>query len=209
MARTRIKICGVTRENDATRAVELGATFVGLNFWPGSPRCVTEEVAFSIVERIRGRANVVGVFVNQPSALVQEITHRVGLDLVQFHGDEGPEQLDLFGADAIKVFRVGSSFDPGVLGDYPNVWGFLFDCDHPSLVGGTGVPWSYETVADLGHDKPIIVAGGLRPANVAQAIARSRADIVDVSSGVEKRPGVKDAELMARFIREVQHAEEE
>jgi phosphoribosylanthranilate isomerase len=209
MSRTRIKICGVTRESDAARAAELGATFVGLNFWPGSPRWVAVEAARSIAERIRGQAKVVGVFVNQPSALVQEISQQVGLDLVQFHGDEGPEQVDLFGAGAIKVFKVGASFDPGVLGDYPDVWGYLFDCDHPSLFGGTGVPWSYETVADLGHDKPIIVAGGLRPSNVAQAIARSRADIVDVSSGVESRPGVKDAELMARFIREVQHAEEE
>ena len=209
MARTRIKICGVTRENDAVKAAELGAAFVGLNFWPGSPRCLAVEAARRIAERIRGQAKVVGIFVNQPSELVQEVAQRVGLDLVQFHGDEGPEQLDRFGASAIKAFRVGESFDPGVLDDFPNVWGYLFDCGHPSLFGGTGIPWPYERVADLGYGKRVIVAGGLRPANVARAIARSRADIVDVSSGVEKQPGVKDPELMERFIREVQHAEEE
>jgi phosphoribosylanthranilate isomerase len=209
MARTRIKICGVTREADAVRAAELGASFVGLNFWPGSPRCVEVEAARRIAERLEGQARVVGVFVDQPPDLVQEISDRVGLDLLQLHGDEGPGFVGMFGDRAIKVFRFGADFDPSVLRDFPDVWGYLFDCDHPTLFGGSGVAWPYERVAGLGGAKPVIVAGGLRPANVAQAIARSGADIVDVSSGIESQPGIKDPELMERFIHEVHHAEEE
>lgn len=209
MARTRIKICGVTRAQDAVRAAELGAAFVGLNFWPGSPRSLSVEVARQIAEEVRGQAKVVGVFVNQPVGQVREIESQVGLDLLQFHGDEGPGLVGGFGDRAIKVLRVGLNFDVSVLHEYPDVWGYLFDCDHPTLLGGSGVSWPYERVAGLGHEKPVIVAGGLRPGNVRQAIGRSGADIVDVSSGIESQPGVKDPELMKQFIHEVHHAEEE
>jgi phosphoribosylanthranilate isomerase len=209
MARTRIKICGVTRGRDAVRAAELGAAFVGLNFWPGSPRCLEVEAARRIAERVRGQVEVVGVFVDQPAELVQGVSDRVGLDLVQLHGEEGPAFVGRFGDRAIKVFRVGADFDPAALSDFPDVWGYLFDCDHPTLVGGSGVAWSYERVADVSRSKPVIVAGGLRPSNVAQAIAKSGADIVDVSSGIESQPGIKDPESMERFIHEVHHAEED
>ncbi len=209
MARTRIKICGVTRENDAVRAAELGADFVGLNFWPGSPRCLEVEAASQIAERVRERVKLVGVFVNQPPARIQEISDRVGLDLLQFHGDEDPGSVRFFGDRAIKAFRVGADFDAAVVGDFSDAWGYLFDCDHPTLFGGSGVTWPYERVAGLSREKPVIVAGGLRPSNVQQAIARSGADIVDVSSGIESQPGIKDPELMRRFIREVHDAQEE
>jgi phosphoribosylanthranilate isomerase len=209
MARTRIKICGVTRERDAVRAAELGAAFVGLNFWPGSPRCVEVRTAIRIAEEVRGRVELVGVFVNQSAELVQRVSDRIGLDLVQLHGEEGPALVGGFGDRAIKVFRVGADFDPAALGDFPDVWGYLFDCDHPMLLGGSGVAWPYERVADVSRSKPVIIAGGLQPSNVAQAIARSGADIVDVSSGIESQPGIKDPELMKRFIHEVHHAEEE
>lgn len=208
MTRTRIKICGVTRQQDAVRAAELGAAFVGLNFWPGSPRSLSVEAARRIAEEVRGQVKVVGVFVNQPDGQVQEIASQVGLDLVQFHGDEGPGSVGAFGDRAIKVLRVSLNFDAAVLQEFPDVWGYLFDCDHPTLFGGSGVSWPYERVVGLGHEKPVIVAGGLRPTNVLQAIARSGADIVDVSSGIESQPGVKDPELMKQFIYEVHHAEE-
>ena len=209
MARTRVKICGITRQEDAVAAADSGAHLVGLNFWSGSPRCVGVEQARRIAERVAGRVAVVGVFVNQSSHRIRQVSRRVGLDLLQFHGTEGPAQVGAFGDRAIKVIRVGEGFDTAVLDDYPGVWGYLFDCDHPTLFGGSGVAWPYEWVAGLSLDKPVIVAGGLRPSNVRQAIARSGADIVDVSSGVESQPGIKDPELMRRFIREVQHAQEE
>ena len=209
MARTRIKICGVTRVQDAVGAAELGAAFVGLNFWPGSPRFLSVEAARRITKEVEAKVQVVGVFVNQPVGQVQEIASHVGLDLLQFHGDEGPGPVGTFGDRAIKVFRVDSSFDASVLHDFPDVWAYLFDCDHPTLLGGSGVSWPYERVSGMRHEKPVIVAGGLRPTNVRQAIAKSGADIVDVSSGIESRPGVKDPELMKQFIHEVHHAEEE
>jgi len=149
------------------------------------------------------------VFVNQTEGQIREISRQVGLDLVQFHGDESPDLVGLFGGSAIKAFRVGGDFDASTLLEYPEVRAHLFDCGHPTLFGGSGVSWPYERVAGLSRDKPVIVAGGLRPSNVLQAIARSGADIVDVSSGIESQPGVKDPELMRRFIREVHDAEEE
>jgi phosphoribosylanthranilate isomerase len=209
MGRTRIKICGVTREQDAARAAELGADFVGLNFWPGSRRCLEVALARRIAARVRGQVQLVGVFVNQSGGEVREISRQVGLDLVQFHGDETPDHVGAFGDRAIRAFRVGVDFDPSVIHDFPEAWGYLFDCDHPTLLGGTGVSWPYERVAGLSDDKPVIVAGGLRRSNVLQAVARSGADIVDVCSGIESQPGIKDPELMKRFIREVHHAEEE
>lgn len=209
MAGTRIKICGVTRAQDAVRAAELGAAFVGLNFWPGSPRCLSVKAARRIADAVRDQVKLVGVFVNQPVGQVERIERQVGLDLLQFHGDEGPGPVGCFGDRAIKVLRVGLNFDASVLRQFPDAWGYLFDCDHPTLFGGSGVSWPYERVAGLSHEKPIIVAGGLRPTNVLQAIGRSGADIVDVSSGIESQPGVKDPELMKTFIHEVHHAEEE
>ena len=209
MARTRIKICGVTRREDAVRAAEMGAAFVGLNFWPGSPRCLSVKTAREISESIRGQVELVGVFVNQTEGQIREISRKVGLDLLQFHGDESPDLVGVFGGSAIKAFRVGRDFDASTLLGFPDVWAYLFDCDHPTLFGGSGVSWPYERMAGLSHDKPVIVAGGLRPSNVLQAIARSDADIVDVCSGIESQPGVKDPELMKRVIHEVHHAQEE
>lgn len=208
MARTRIKICGVTRVEDAVGAAEMGADFLGLNFWPGSPRCIGVEQARRIAAKVRGRVELVGVFVDQASGLVQEVSRQVGLDLLQFHGDESPAQVGAFGGRAIKALRVREDFDARVLGEYPEAWGFLFDCDHATLLGGSGVAWPYERVAGVGEGKPVIVAGGLRRTNVAQAIARSGAGIVDVCSGVESQPGVKDAAEMRRFIHEVHHGKE-
>lgn len=209
MARTRIKICGVTRERDAVRAADLGADFVGLNFWPGSPRCVSVESARRIAREVEGQLEIVGVFVDQQEAEIREIARRAGLDLLQFHGHEGPDAVALFGDRAIKVLRAGPDFDASIVDEFPDVWGFLFDCEHPTLLGGSGVSWPYEAVAGLNLDKPVIVAGGLRPGNVVEAIARSGADIVDVSSGVESQPGVKDPELLKQFIHEVHDAEKE
>jgi phosphoribosylanthranilate isomerase len=209
MTRIRIKICGVTREEDAISAAELGADFLGLNFWPGSPRCVDVELARRVADSVRGRLGLVGVFVDQPADQVEEIASRVGLDLLQFHGHETADEVGGFGDRAIKAFRVGMDFDAGVLEEFPEVWGILFDCAHPTLYGGSGTSWPFERVMGLCPHKPKIVAGGLRSSNVRAAITSSGADIVDVCSGIESQAGVKDRKLMMRFIREVHYGEEE
>lgn len=203
-----VKICGITRARDARRAVDLGAHLLGLNFWPGSARCLSLRQASRIVEAVRGEAILVGVWVDAQPQEVSQAVGRLGLDLVQFHGEEGPEVLDAFAGRAIKAFRVASRFDASRLSAYDSAWGFLFDCARPGHYGGTGTPWPYERIAGLETTKPVIVAGGLAPHNVVEAVRRSGADIVDVCSGVERRPGIKDEALMQRFFREVRHAEE-
>ena len=208
MKRVGVKVCGITRAEDARLAVELGADFLGLNFWPGSPRGIGLEQAQRITAAVRGRVKLVGVWVNPDRGLVEKAAKALELDLLQFHGDEQPADLEPFGPRVIKALRVGPDFDPLDLERFPDVWGFLFDCAVAGAYGGTGRPWSYERIACLDPGKPILVAGGLRPENVAEAIVRSRADIVDVCSGVESSPGVKDPTLLARFFREVLHVEE-
>jgi phosphoribosylanthranilate isomerase len=201
-----IKVCGVTRLEDAELTLNLGVEFLGLNFWPDSPRAVAIDRAQEIAEVVRGRTTLVGVFVNQPGRWVQEVARKVGLDLLQFHGDESAVELAPFGSRAIKALRVAEDFDPSQLAAYPSVWGFLFDCAHPTLYGGSGQAWPYERLSRIESSQRVIVAGGLSPANVARAVAVSGADIVDVCSGVESQPGIKDAELMWQFVNEVRHA---
>ena len=220
MTRPRLKICGVTRVEDAALAVELGADLIGLNFWPPSPRCLDVERAAAVARAVAGRAEVVGVFVDRDPAEVAEIAERVGLDLLQFHGDEPPEVLAPWGARAIKVHRRcrdgrarGQArrplAGPRLFTDYPAAWGFLFDVRHPTLPGGTGQSFRWSALRDLAASpeaaggRPLLVAGGLRPGNARRALAESGAAGLDVCSGVESAPGVKDPVLLARLCAEV------
>lgn len=197
-----VKICGVTRIEDARRAVELGADLVGLNFWPRSPRYLTPEQALPVAKAVRGRAKVVGVFVDPPPGEPEAVAEAVGLDLVQFHGDEGPERLAPWGARAIQVFRLSGPPAPEELAAYPEVWGFLFDVRHPDY-GGTGEAWEYGTLSGLELPRPFLVAGGIGPENARRALESSGAAGIDVCSGVETAPGIKDGECMQRLFAEV------
>ena len=213
----KIKICGVTRSADARLAVELGADLLGLNFHPPSPRCVDPARAQEIAAAVGGRVPLVGVFVNRPVAEIEEVVERVGLDLVQLHGDEGPDQVAHFANRAIKVFRRETPPEAEVLARYPQVWGFLFDVPHETLYGGTGRSWAYEAVVgrpDLPHrvgGRTVLIAGGVSPDNVAEIRAAvevagfgDRLPVgVDVCSGVEAAPGIKDRERMERLFSEV------
>ena len=201
-----VKICGVTRAEDASEAVNLGADLLGLNFHPPSPRFVDFGRAREIVEAVAGRVPVVGVFVDRPTREIEKIDAAVGLDLIQLHGSESPEEVARWGGRALEVFRVGGDFDPEVLAEYPDAWGFLFDVAHPDLFGGTGETWNYATISGLATDRPVLVAGGIGPGNAGTALAASGADGVDVCSGVESSPGVKNKDLMKRLIREVRNA---
>ena len=203
MRTVEVKICGVTRPEDGLLAAELGAKYVGLNFWPKSPRFVPLEQARRIVQSIGGRAIVVGVFVDATESWIREVDAEVGLDLLQFHGDESPERLVPFGDRAIKVFRIADAFDPVELERYPEAAGWLFDVRHAEY-GGTGKSWSYELVRGLTTDRPVMVAGGVRPSTVADVVDRCQPTVVDVCSGVESSPGIKEKNLMVELFEEIE-----
>lgn len=208
----RIKICGITRPADATLAADAGADAIGLNFYPQSPRFVSQERAQEIVAAVGNRLHKVGVFVNSTVEDVISAFERLGLDLVQLHGDEPPEFLQrLGGIPVIRAFRCG----PGALapigayleacrvfGSPPQL--VLIDAFQPGSYGGTGntAPWDAAArFRDLRFPYPLVLAGGLTPDNVAQAIAQVRPVAVDTASGVEQSPGIKDAARLRDFIR--------
>lgn len=208
-----VKVCGVTSVADAVAAVELGADFVGLNFHPASPRFVATERAVAIAAAVRRAAEgrtlpvrLVGVFVDLPRREVAAIDAAVGLDLVQLHGDETADEVAAFAARALQVFRLPPAAPPlaaeleARLAAHPAAWGFLFDLRHESLYGGTGESWRWSALAGLRDPRPRLVAGGIRPENARRALAESGAAGIDVCSGVESAPGVKDRERMARLF---------
>ncbi len=210
----QVKVCGITTVQDARLAVELGADYLGLNFYPGSPRFLSIERAREIADAVERRALLVGVFVNAPADQVSEIAESVGLDLLQFHGDESPEMLAPFAPRAIKAFR-GTAEEAA---RFPEVWGFLFDAPRPAVssfsspellplsFGGTGTAWDYSSLAPLvSHlaPRPVFVAGGIGPDNVRLALAQSGASLVDVCSRIESSPGVKDPDILRRLFQTV------
>ncbi len=211
-----VKICGLTRPEDALAAVELGADLIGLNFYLGSSRYLTVEQARPIADAVRGRCRLVGVFVNSSPARVREIREDLGLDLVQLHGDEPDEEVRAWGDQAIKVFRVEGAPDLEGPSRFPEAWGFLYDVKH-SAYGGTGTSWNYSSLAGLeasaevpGKDRkveigPVLVAGGIRPGNARDALEASGAAGVDACSGIESAPGIKDRRLMEQLFAEVRH----
>jgi len=202
-----IKICGVTRVEDARLAVELGAELIGLNFWPQSPRFLSVEEARPIVEVVQGRVRLVGVWVNPTREEVAATARDLSLDLLQFHGDDDPAAIDWFPDRVIKAVRLGPDPASVRLDRYERAWGFLFDCAPVGVYGGTGKSWSYERIASLETSKPVLLAGGLGPENVAAAVVQSGADFVDVCSGVEAAPGIKDPDLLEEFFKEVRNVQ--
>lgn len=205
----KVKICGVKEPEEAQLAARLGADFVGLNFYPPSPRFVDTAAAVRVAaaaREARPEVRIVGVFVNRPMDEVEAIDAEVGLDLLQFHGDEPPESLRRVAGRAIKVFRLRDRLDPGVVDGYGDAWGYLFDYRHPKLYGGSGESWDFSTLATLreaGIHRPTFIAGGLGPDNVRSAVASSSPWGIDVCSGVEAAPGHKDPELIARLFDEI------
>lgn len=202
----KVKICGVTDPANALAAVELGADYLGLNFYPGSPRFVDAGRALEIAGAVAGRVPLVGVFVNASAAEIEEIAGRVGLDLVQFSGDEGPEAVTPFAGRALKTFRTGGLPGREEIAAYGALWGVLIDAPHGSLYGGTGMAWDYGSVRE-GAPERLFLAGGLGPDNVRRAVETARPWGVDVCSRVESAPGVKDVELLRRLFLEVRHGE--
>jgi phosphoribosylanthranilate isomerase len=205
----RIKFCGITRLDDAREAARLGAWAIGLNHWePGARRC-DPAVAGEIGAELRRRLEVVGVFVN---ATLDEIARAVedeGLTMVQLHGDEGAafcrEVARRTGCPVIKAMRVRSGADVRAAEAFRTDY-HLLDAHHPAAPGGTGESFDWELLVGRRSTVPLILAGGLRADNVGAGIAAARPFAVDVASGVEKAPGVKDHALMAAFAEEARRA---
>lgn len=196
---TRVKICGITRLQDAEAAVAFGADAVGFIF-AHSPRRISVKAARAISRRLGPFVARVGVFVNAPTREIVSIMEEAALDVVQLHGTEAPAACsELSKYRLIKVFRVGPQFSPAELKRYPTQAHMLETAAH--VPGGSGKTWDWSRLARTRFRTPIIVTGGLDPANVQQAIRTLRPYAVDVSSGVETKPGVKDHKLMEKFIR--------
>jgi phosphoribosylanthranilate isomerase len=207
MSGIRVKICGVTRVEDAVRAAYLGADAIGLNFWPSSKRVVDVATAREIVEALPPLVMAVGVFVDQPLDDVRRIASEVRLSAVQLHGSETVADCAGHAVPVYKAFRCAPRDDsagPPWVDDVPryagSVTGVLLDAASAGP-GGTGRVCDWSLAQKIAADLPVLLAGGLTPDNVAAAIAAVRPWGVDVASGVETSPGVKDPDLMARFIR--------
>ncbi len=198
MSRVRAKICGITRLEDALAASRLGADALGFNFWPGSKRFVTPAVARAIVARLPPLVTPVGVFVNQSEGEMLAVAGETGIQVLQLHGDEPPElcaRLPLPVWKAIAVDR------PHLLSHARAYAVQAFVLDTPSRgFGGSGRTFDWSLAAGVSDVAPVVLAGGLAPENVAEAARAVRPWAVDVASGVESSPGVKDADRMARFL---------
>lgn len=205
--RTRIKICGITQPNDGVEAVQLGADAIGLVFYPPSPRNVSIEQAKEIIEALPPFVTIVGLFVNADADQVKSVLEHVPLTLLQFHGDETADFCDSFGMRYIKAIRMASSVDLHQLADeFSHSAGLLVDSYHPGIPGGTGEIFDWERIPD-DLPLPLILAGGLTPVNISEAVSKVRPYAVDVSSGVEASKGIKDSVKMAQLIRGVGEAD--
>ena len=202
-----VKVCGITRLEDAVAAARFGADAVGFVF-AESPRMVTPEEAGEISRRMPDGPAKVGVFVNSPVEDVNRVVRRCGLDLVQLHGDEDPAYCEELGGIAIKALRVDGALDVALAKQY-HCHALLLDGYDRGRRGGTGKTFDWTTVRLLDGRRRVIVAGGLGPDNVGRAIEAARPYGVDASSGVESEPGRKDAVLMYRFIENARRADYE
>jgi phosphoribosylanthranilate isomerase len=201
--RTRVKICGFTRVEDAVLAAQLGVDAIGLVFYPQSPRNVTIFQALSIVKALPAFTTVVGLFVDAPKSQIMAVLDQVSLDCLQFHGDELPEACTLYGKPYLKAIRVQDHTDINVIAsNYRDAAGLLLDAYHPDAKGGTGLAFDWTLIPEQ-CVLPIILAGGLLPENAKTAIQQCRPYALDVSSGVEVAKGIKDGAKMAAFLREV------
>ncbi len=189
---TPIKICGLTRAEDALLAWELGASALGFVFHPASPRNVTATQVSAIRRHLPPEAFCVGVFVDRAPEEVNAVAQRAGLHAVQLHGHETPQHCRAIRLPVIKAIR---KEDEGRLGDY-DVAAFLLDAAHPLLPGGTGQKADWALAARIAQSKPLILAGGLNATSIQKAIATVHPSGLDLSSGVESAPGIKDSALL-------------
>ena len=199
--RTRVKMCGFTRAEDALYAAGLGVDAVGLVFYPASPRFVEINMAAQIARALPAFVSVVALFVDAEWALINEVLLQVRVDCLQFHGHEPPESCRIYNKPYIKALRMHEGVDLAAQQTaYADACGLLLDAYHPGVPGGTGAVFDWELIPKINR-LPIILAGGLTPENAERAIRKVNPYALDVSSGVEAAKGIKDPEKMTAFIR--------
>jgi len=204
---TQVKICGITREEDALVAAEQGADFLGFIFVPSTPRYVEPERAAAIAERIRERETrpkIVGVFRDASVDYMREVGSLVGVDYVQLHGTESDDDIRAIGIPTIKTFRVGEALPDTTA--VPSADWLLFDTYEERRSGGTGRRFDWSLLAGYPRNKPFFLAGGLSPENVGGAISLVRPDGIDISSGVEAEPGIKDHAKLEKLFERVKRS---
>jgi phosphoribosylanthranilate isomerase len=194
----RVKVCGITSLEDAKVCIDAGVDAIGLNFWARSVRSVSEQVAREIVAAFKGQSLFVGVFVDASGDEVERIRDSVGLDCVQLHGDEPPELVQRFLPHAYKAVRVRGDVLAAVRA-FPGEH-VLLDAYAPGLPGGTGATFDWQLARAVAAERKLTLAGGLTPSNVRAAIETVQPYCVDVASGVESGPGIKDHDLVRAFV---------
>lgn len=205
--RTRAKICGITRVEDGLAAASAGADAIGLVFYAKSPRAVTAEQAAAICAALPPFISAVGLFVNADAADVDAVLDRVPLDLLQFHGEESADYCRGFFRPYIKAVRMAEGVDLNAVAiEHTAARGLLVDSYQKGVPGGTGHTFDW-TAIPAGLSKPVILAGGLNPQNISEAVRQVRPYAVDVSSGVELEKGIKDADKIIALMRGVKTAD--
>lgn len=207
LMRTRVKICGITRIEDALAAVAAGVDAIGLVFYRPSPRYIEPHRARDIRRALPPFVSVVGLFVNPERAEVEAVLEQVGLDVLQFHGSETAGECVGFGRPYIKAIGMQPGVDlPALMAAHPDARAFLLDAWQPAIHGGGGVAFDWHQVPSI-CNRPLVLAGGLTADNVADAIAQTRPFAVDVSSGVESDRGIKSEAKIQAFMRGVERGD--
>ena len=213
--RTRIKICGITRQEDAQAATKLGVDALGFVFYPASSRALFIEQALALSDSVPAFITRVALFLNAEAEKVKAVVDQLNPELLQFHGTETPEYCRSFGKPYIKALALGDANDPSSVAEaiheqmaaHVAAIGFLLDSHQPGEAGGTGKAFDWSQMpSDI--NRPVVLAGGLKPENVAEAVRQLRPFAVDVSSGVESAPGIKDADKLREFVQQVKLADE-
>lgn len=199
MTQTKLKVCGITTLEDALLAISYGADYLGFNFYRKSPRYIRPDVVRGIVRQVSDKAVPVGVFVNERLEAAEALIEESGVRMIQLHGDEDESYCQTIGSErVIKVIRPGSSFDVASIVNFP-LAAVLVDASDERLYGGTGRTANWDVAAEIARLRPTFLAGGIGPSNVRHAVARVAPFAIDVNSGVESAPGIKDGEKLAQL----------
>ena len=204
----RIKFCGMTRAEDVQHAVDLGVDALGFVFVKKSSRCLTVEAAQNLMERVPPFVSCVGLFMNSAPVAIETVIRQTGLHLLQFHGSEDEDHCRQFGMPYLKAVPVSSTESvTDYCSNFSSAAGFVMDSHAAGQMGGTGKTFAWDRIPDS-FGRPVVLAGGLTPGNVSLAVREVRPYAVDVSSGIETSPGIKDAGKMKKFIEEARNGPE-